>query len=231
MKVICCLPNRLLENHARKFDVTPEGGYGRITLLTCLSRHCVHLHVLRVIENIGSNVGYAMKRRKAFMFVDLKKTVKSQIRGPSQRIGKYRLRMAVASLMAALILSACGGGGDASSPGNFNIGVTVGGQLLSNTQVAPGGSLDLTIQAGQSVSLDAGEPAVWTLLVGGSAVSGGVQVYYAGANITATTLSPSAVVVDTYAAYPLPASIPITLIATSTYDSVQVATVNLLITN
>jgi hypothetical protein len=37
--------------------------------------------------------------------------------------------------------------------------------------------------------------------------------------------------VDTYAAYLLPASIPITLVATSTYDSAQVATGNLLITN
>lgn len=165
------------------------------------------------------------------MFVGLEKTSESQTGESSQRIGKHRLRMAVASLTAALILSACGGGGDARSPGNFNIGVTVGGQLLSNTAVAPGGSLDLAIHAGQSVSLDAGEPAVWTLLVGGSAVSGGAQVYYAGANISATTLNPSTVVVDTSAAYPLLTSIPVTLIATSTYDSVQVATVNLLITN
>ena len=79
--------------------------------------------------------------------------------------------------------------------------------------------------------LDAGEPAVWTLLVGGSAISGGAQVFFAGANITATTLNPSAVVVDTNAVFPLQALIPITLIATSTFDSVQVATVNLLITN
>lgn len=165
------------------------------------------------------------------MFVGLGKTIEGQTRGPSQRIGKHRLKMAVASLTAAFILSACGGGGDARSPGNFNIGVTVGGLLVSNTPVAPGGSLDLAIHAGQSVSLDAGEPAIWTLLVGGSAVSTGVQVYYAGASITATTLNPSAVVVDTYATYPLLASIPVTLIATSTYDSVQVATVNLLITN
>lgn len=166
------------------------------------------------------------------MFVGLEKTSESQTGESSQRIGKHRLRMAIASLTAALILSACGGGGDARSPGNFNIGVTVGGQLLSNTAVAPGGSLDLAIHAGQSVSLDAGEPAVWTLLVGGgSAVSGGAQVYYAGANISATTLNPSTVVVDTSAAYPLLTSIPVTLIATSTYDSVQVATVNLLITN
>jgi hypothetical protein len=137
----------------------------------------------------------------------------------------------VAACTAAWSLGACGGGGYVDSAGNFNIGVTVAGQFVSDTPVAAGGSLDLAIHAGQSVTLDAGEPAVWTMYVGGSAVSGGAQVYYAGANITATTLSRSSVAVDTYAAYLLPASIPITLVATSTYDSAQVATVNLLITN
>lgn len=139
--------------------------------------------------------------------------------------------MALASFTATFILSACGGGGYVDSAGNFNIGVTVGGQFVSDTPVAPGGSLDVAIHAGQSVSFDAGEPAVWTLFVGGSAVSGGARVYYAGADITATTLNQSTVAVDTYAAYPLLASIPVTLIATSTYDSAEVATVNLWITN
>jgi hypothetical protein len=137
----------------------------------------------------------------------------------------------VAACAAAWSLSACGGGAYADSAGNFNIGVTVAGQFVSDTPVASGGSIDLAIRAGQSVRFDAGEPAVWTMYVGGSAVSGGAQVYYAGADITATTLSRSGVAVDTYAAYLLPASIPITLVATSTYDSAQVATVNLLITN
>lgn len=165
------------------------------------------------------------------MFTGSEKTAETQILEPSLRNGKHRLRTAFALVAITLLLSACGGGGDPRSPGNFNIGVTVGGLFVSNTPVAPGGSIDLAIHAGQSVNLDAGEPAVWTLLVGGSAITGGAQVYYAGANITATTLSPSAVVVDTYATYPLQASIPVTLIATSTYDSAQIATVNLLITN
>jgi len=139
--------------------------------------------------------------------------------------------MAVASLTAALVLSACGGGDNAGPYGNFNIGVTVGGLFVGDTSVAPGGSLDLAIHVGQSVRLDAGEPVVWTMYVGGSAISGGIQVYYAGADIMATTLNSSTVVLDTYATYQLQSSVPITLVATSTYDSVQVATVNLLITN
>lgn len=158
-------------------------------------------------------------------------TSQNQNGEPSQRVGKHRLWLAVASLTAALILSACGGGGNAGPSGNFNMGVTVGGLFVGDTSVAPGGSLDLAIHVGQSVRLDAGEPVVWTMLVGGSAISGGVHVYYAGADITATTLNSSTVALDTYASYQLQSSIPVTLVATSTYDSVQVATVNLLIMN
>jgi hypothetical protein len=165
------------------------------------------------------------------MFAALKKAAETQTGELSHRIGRHRLRMAVASLTAALMLSACGGGADISIPADFNIGVTVGGQFVGQTPVAPGGSLDLAIRVGQSLILDAGEPVVWTLLVGGSAVSGGARVFFAGADIIATPLNRSTVAVDTSAAFPLRASIPITLVATSTFDSVQVATVNLLITN
>ncbi|MDE2371841.1 MAG: hypothetical protein KGN16_22930 [Burkholderiales bacterium] len=137
----------------------------------------------------------------------------------------------VAACAAAWSLSGCGGGAYVDAAGNVVIGVTVAGQFAGYTPVAPGGSLNLAVHAGQSVAFDAGESVNWTLYVGGAAISGSGQVYYAGANITATTLSWSTVTVDTYAAYPLPASIPITLVATSTRDSAQVAIVNLLITN
>lgn len=146
-------------------------------------------------------------------------------------VERFRFWTGLALVAAALSLSACGGGDDPGSAGSFNIGVTMGGQFVSQTPVSAGGSLDLAIRAGESLVLDAGEPVVWTLLVGGSAVSGGAQVFFAGANITATTLGPSAVAVDTSADFRLGAPVPITLVATSTFDSVQVATVNLLITN
>jgi hypothetical protein len=193
--------------------------------------HCVHQNVLNVIGSVGSNVERLPEQRKASMFAALIKPTENQTGGLSPRIDKHRLRIAVASLTAALMLSACGGGGDISFPADFNIGVTVGGQFVSQTPVPPGGSLNLAIRAGQSLILDAGEPVVWTLLVGGSSVSGGAQVFFAGANITATTLNPSTVAVDTSAAFLLRAPVPVTLVATSTFDSFQVATVNLLITN
>ena len=108
----------------------------------------------------------------------------------------------------------------------------MGGQYLGATPVAPGGSVRVVVRAGQSLRVDAGEPVVWTLFVGGSAVNAdGVQVRYAGADIAATVVSSTAIQVDTYAAFFLENSIPFTLVATSTYDSAQVVTANVLITN
>lgn len=153
---------------------------------------------------------------------------------PHQNVGKRGFRVVLASISAALMLSACGGGdlyATAAVPVSFNIGVTVGDRYVSTTPVISGGTLDIAIHAGQSLRLNAGEPVIWTFFVGGRAISGGAQVYYAGADITAYTLSASTMGLDTYASYPLQAPIPVTFIARSTYDSVQVATINLLITN
>lgn len=151
--------------------------------------------------------------------------------GLGREVMMRRLLMGIVSLVTVLLLSACGGGGGGPSVENFNIGVTVGGQYVNSTLVSPGGSINLAIHAGQSLNLDAGEPAIWTVYVGGTAVTGGVQLSYGGANLTATTLSSSAVAVDTFAPYLLVAAIPVSLVATSTFDAAQVATVNLLITN
>lgn len=145
------------------------------------------------------------------------------------------LKAALASLAAALILTACGGGGDSDSSDDviFTIDVMVGGQVLVNDAlIAPGGTLDVAIRAGQSMTVDAGEPVVWTLLVGAFAIPlDGTDVHFAGADIGAITLSPSTIALDTFAEFQLPAPISVTLIATSTFDSAQVATIDLLITN
>jgi len=131
--------------------------------------------------------------------------------------------------LVALVLgiSACGGGGDS---GSFNITVVVGGQ--PSGEFGPGNSQTVYVRAGESFELDASEPVIWTLYVAGTAVSGsGTTVHYAGADITLTEESPSRVAVDTFAEFPLLDPIPVTLVATSTFDAAQVATVNVLITN
>jgi hypothetical protein len=133
----------------------------------------------------------------------------------------------IASLAVLMSLSACGGG-DVS----FDIGIVVGGQPISGVVVQAGGVQSITISAGQSIELDASEPVVWTLFVGGSAVTGNnASVYYQGVTITETALSPSRIALDTSAAFFLSAPVPITLVAISPFDSAQVATVNVWITN
>jgi hypothetical protein len=140
-----------------------------------------------------------------------------------------RCAAVAASLAALLSLSACGGGGDSGV--TFDVGIVVAGQPVGGVAVQSGGVQSITISAGQSIELDASEPVDWTLEVGGSAVTGNASVYYQGVTITETALSPSRIALDTSAAFFLSAPVPITLIATSTIDSAQVATVNVWITN
>lgn len=95
-----------------------------------------------------------------------------------------------------------------------------------------GSSGTLYVRGGQYFELDANEPVVWTLYVGNTAVTGtGSSVQYAGAVVTLTAESDSRIAVDTYGTGPLGSPVALTLVATSTYDSTQVATVDVLITN
>ena len=135
----------------------------------------------------------------------------------------------IASLGALLSLSACGGGGDSGV--TFDVGIVVAGQPVGGA-VRSGGVQNVTISAGQSIELDASESVQWILEVGGSVVTGSnATVYYQGVTITETTLSSSRIALDTSAAFFLSAPVPIRLMAISTFDSAQVATVNVLITN
>jgi hypothetical protein len=147
----------------------------------------------------------------------------------SLRRGALRSAGVVSLLALALTLPACGGGG--SDAATFDVTVVVAGQPTGGSY-GPGSSPTLDVRAGQSIELDASESVYWTLYVAGTAVSGsGTTVHYAGADVTLTAQSPSRIAVDTYAAFPLSGAIPVTLVATSTFDEAIVATVNVLITN
>ena len=131
----------------------------------------------------------------------------------------------IAALMCAVALTACGGGG-LDPAVSFDIGVQVGGVTVSGVQIGPGQAQSVSISAGQSVEFDASEPVQWTLEVGGSAVTGsGTTVDYGGVSITQTAVSDSRIQIDTFANVPLSAPLQITLIATSTIDAAQVATI------
>jgi hypothetical protein len=136
------------------------------------------------------------------------------------------------AIAGALLVSACGGGGGGDDGyTRINVGVAVGGQPPRDVIVDQGGAFDLALRAGESVTLVAGEPVVWTLFVGGAAVGTGVEVFYAGVNLTATRLDAYAVNLATFAQFRLAAPIAVTLVATSPYDSAQIAAVNILITD
>lgn len=139
-------------------------------------------------------------------------------------------RLPVVVLASSALLSACGGGGSDSPSSSFYVTAVVGGQNMGN--YGPGSNGTIYVQGGQYFEVDANEPVVWTLYVGNSAVTGtGTQVQYAGAVITLTAESDSRIAVDTYGTGILSAPVPLTLVATSTYDSALVATVDVLVTN
>ena len=144
-----------------------------------------------------------------------------------------RALSAVMALSGALLLTACGGGGDDGDGGyaSIGIGVSVGGQPQRDVFVSPGGATNLALFAGESVILEAREPVVWTLFVGGAAVGTGVEVFYAGLNLTATALDPFTVRLSTFAEFPLAGPVAVALVATSPRDSAQIAVVDILITN
>ena len=143
--------------------------------------------------------------------------------------------MGTTGLFVAMALSACGGG-DASldvvvaTP--FDINVIVGGRPVSGVLIQPGASQTVFLPVGESIELDASEPVTWTLIVGGSTITGtGVTVDYGGVGIRLTAQSRSRILIDTDSAFALSAPLNFTLIATSTLDFAQVATIRVVLTN
>ena len=142
-----------------------------------------------------------------------------------------RAMAAVVTIAGVLLLTACGGGDGGGGAASINIGVVVAGQPQRDLVVGQGGSTNLALFAGNSVVLQAREPVTWTLFVGGAAVGTGVEVFYAGLNLTATKLDAFTVALDTFAAFPLAGPVAVTMVATSPFDSALVARVDILITN
>ncbi|MEO8858421.1 MAG: hypothetical protein ABI343_15675 [Burkholderiaceae bacterium] len=139
----------------------------------------------------------------------------------------------------SLGLSACGGGGDGGGgppvvvvAAPFDIVVAVSGQPVDGLLIIPGAPQTILLTVGQSIEFDANEPVTWSLLVGGSAVSGdGVTVNYGGVDITLVTETDSRIFINTTTNFFLGAPLIFTLVATSTLDLAQVATIEIQLTN
>ena len=141
--------------------------------------------------------------------------------------------MGTAGLMVALALSACGGGGaDVVVARPFDINVYVGGLAGSEALIRPGAIQTVYLPVGESIEFDASEPVTWRLIVGGSTITGvGATVDYGGVSITQSVLTRSQVLIDTDSYYLLSAPLSFTLIATSTLDFAQVATIEVVLVN
>lgn len=149
---------------------------------------------------------------------------------PRAWFGLLTARAMTFALASAVViaLAGCGGGVDVHGDG-FSVGVTIDGNPYGGPVVS-GAQRDVSIYAGESIAFDASEPVEWTLYAGNAAIpADGSTVFYGGASIRATAVSSSRIVVDTAAAGALPQPVPITLIATSTFDAALVATINVFI--
>lgn len=140
----------------------------------------------------------------------------------------HRALLPVLVIAVCLPLAACGGG-VVDTPAGLNIGVWVDGTAVSNDQSSTGNTLDVQLLLGQSIELDANEPVVWTMYVGGTAVTGTSTVVYGGVAITQSSVSDSQIVLQTSGSEPLSAPVEVTLVATSQVDAQEVTLVHVLI--
>jgi hypothetical protein len=133
---------------------------------------------------------------------------------------------------ASLALGGCGGGSVALAGPDFDIGAQIDGHPLAGFDVFPGEVQTLYVPVGSSFELDASGPVDWTVVAGGTVVPGaGITFYYAGVTLQEILVTRSQFVIGTASAGPLPASVPMTLYATSRYDGQQVATIQVVVTN
>ena len=145
--------------------------------------------------------------------------------GPRRTLGRTAALAATAALVLAL--AGCGGGGSSDS---FYVTAYVDG--TTSGTYGPNDTTPISLHAGQAIELDAAEPVVWTLYVGNTAVSAtGATVQYGNALVTLSAESDSRILVDTGSVGPIGGSVGMTLVATSTYDSAQVAVVDVFITD
>lgn len=130
-------------------------------------------------------------------------------------------------LSAALALAGCGGGGDIGiATTGLDIGVSVSGSNLA--RATTGEWLQVAADVGQTIEFDANEPVSWSFSVNGSPLFvNGTTVDVGGVTITQVQLDPGRVVLQSTFYGPALLPIEVVLVATSTFDSAQVSTIQL----
>lgn len=141
------------------------------------------------------------------------------------------LRKFTALVALALLLTACGGGGD-SGPPPLEINAFVGGRPVPGFVAFPGVRPALFVPFGQSFELDASRPVAWNVFVGGVLVPGrGNTLTSNGTSIQETVATNAQYVGTTFGFAPGATPFQITLVATSLEDPGQAATIDVVVTN
>jgi len=151
------------------------------------------------------------------------------------------LKIALASVLtASLFLAGCGGGAEVDvvvtpdrNP-DFDLIALIDGHRLAGVDVFPGEEQTISVVAGDAFELDSSGSVFWDLSAGGSAAveaSAGSTFIYQGATLHETSVGDGHLVLAVDSSAPAGSAIPITITVTSQFDSGQVATVNLLVSN
>jgi len=143
-------------------------------------------------------------------------------------------------LLASALLAGCGGGVDVAvvaPPDNgpdFDVIAMIDGHRLSGVDVFPGDTEAISVVPGDAFELDSSGPVWWDLSAGGSALveaHAGNTFVYQGASLAETAVGDSHLVMAVDSSAAPGSSIPITVTVTSKFDSSQVATIHVLVSN
>lgn len=136
-----------------------------------------------------------------------------------------------ASIAAALLLAACGGGDNDFGPQALEVHAAVNGRFAQNFAAFPGTRQALVVPVGLSFELDANRPVAWSVFVGGVFVPGQGNTYtLAGTSVQETVITNAQYAARTFG-FALLTPFQITVVATSLEDPGQVTTVDVLVTN
>ena len=143
----------------------------------------------------------------------------------------FKIRNFSASIAAAFLLAACGGGGSDLGPPVLEVHAVVNGSFAPNFAGFPGTRQALAVPVGLSFELNASRPVAWSVFVGGVFVPGQGNTYtFAGTSIQETVITNAQYAARTFGFVPF-TPFQITVVATSLEDPGQVTTTDVLVTN
>ena len=142
------------------------------------------------------------------------------------------IRKFLAFVAVAVLLTACGGGGDSSGPPLVEINALVGGRPVPGFVALPGSRQALSVPVGLSFELDATRPVNYIVFVNGVQAPGRGNSYTKnGTSVQETSINNAQFVASTCGFSPGPVPFQLTIVATSLEDPGQVIPIDVFVTN